>query len=993
MDVYDLEVSGTHNFALACGVFVHNSAKGGRDRKTQAILPLKGKILNVEKSRLTKMLANEEIRTMITALGCGVGREETKEGESKPGEESGGSGFDYSKLRYNKVILMSVDAQEHVFVKDQHGVRMTTIGNFIDPILGNPSGERGRYDKLSSKDKPIGEVLCFGRNSFQTKFRPIQAVIRHPVEESLFEIRVAYGRSVRVTASHSVFVFENGKMTTKRGDELKIGDKIVAPRSIRLTETKVKRIDLLRELRALPDVARQVWVRGTAVEEWFKSKVLSEYNDRKEYTAPRVNVPEYVGLEMAGRRRQTGISQEEICASVGIKQPATFYSWEKGRNRPTLPNWIAYLKTIGADIESVMSRVEIGSSWLERVWEEQYRGSPKNKVRPYVQLSELSGEDVEWFGSREDLRLTPEHHSDKGIKRFLEITPELMLLLGFYMAEGSCSDREGIRLAMGARNQKLVSTMRDAFNTVFGLESRNYLSDETRGELKLVNRVAVLVWQNLFGFLNVYSTTKKIPDIVFNVSEQLRLEFLKGYFLGDGTTASGRISFATSSRDIASGIVYLLSSFGAVASLSELEPDGKIRMIRGKPCQTKHRHWIVSVCDRADLERLRPIWAGSARSSLIEKRFKGNFRNWNRKTMSLEGDLMALPIKSIAQAQSSNGNVYDFSVASDENFVAGIGGICCHNSDADVDGAHIRTLLLTFFYRQMPSLIEKGHIYIAQPPLFKVKKGKKEIYLETEEQLERHLQEEGLNSAEVFSIEKGKEPEKLEKAALKAILSGLSDLESLRKKLHKKGVSWDDYIRFREEKKLPLYRVDQENGVPLYYTEKEWKKVQGEYLKHRQEKISQDMKASGEEVLDVADEDLGSEVKELWEIPKLEAVIKKLQSAGCDPLNKPQEKKPLYRVRCGSLEKEVTDVVELLETVHEAGRSDCTIQRYKGLGEMNPEQLWETTMDPARRKLLQVQLEDAVEAERIFTTLMGDKVEPRRLFIEEHALEVRNLDI
>ena len=106
-----------------------------------------------------------------------------------------------------------------------------------------------------------------------------------------------------------------------------------------------------------------------------------------------------------------------------------------------------------------------------------------------------------------------------------------------------------------------------------------------------------------------------------------------------------------------------------------------------------------------------------------------------------------------------------------------------------------------------------------------------------------------------------------------------------------------------------------------------------------------------------------------------------------------KEKKPVYHLRSGSQEKDVFDARELLEAIKEIARLDSNIQRYKGLGEMNPEQLWETTMDPARRKLLQVRLEDAVEAERIFTTLMGDKVEPRRLFIEEHALEVRNLDI
>ena len=114
---------------------------------------------------------------------------------------------------------------------------------------------------------------------------------------------------------------------------------------------------------------------------------------------------------------------------------------------------------------------------------------------------------------------------------------------------------------------------------------------------------------------------------------------------------------------------------------------------------------------------------------------------------------------------------------------------------------------------------------------------------------------------------------------------------------------------------------------------------------------------------------------------------------GADLLPGESNKKIIYRLRSGSTEKDVIDLENLLETMKEFGRQEATIQRYKGLGEMNPEQLWETTMDPERRKLLQVKLEDAVEAERMFTTLMGDKVEPRRQFIEQHALEVRNLDI
>ena len=315
-------------------------------------------------------------------------------------------------------------------------------------------------------------------------------------------------------------------------------------------------------------------------------------------------------------------------------------------------------------------------------------------------------------------------------------------------------------------------------------------------------------------------------------------------------------------------------------------------------------------------------------------------------------------------------------------------------TDADVDGSHIRTLLLTFFYRQMLSLIEKGHIYIAQPPLYKVKKGKKEMYIDSEEKLDEFLMGEGLEAVEIVKLAKGKEGGKVDKASLKHVLHWTTELESLRKKLSKKGVSWEDFLKFRESGKLPLYKIDREGAEPIYvFTDKEWKKVKEEQLKARQEKISAEKKASGEELVDVADEDLGPEFKELWEVGKIDQILKKMEGAGFEQVAGISDSQAIYRVRTESSEKDVKDYTELLQAIKDAGMSGASIQRYKGLGEMNPEQLWETTMDPERRKLLQVKLEDAVESERIFTTLMGDKVEPRRLFIEQNALEVRNLDI
>ena len=317
-------------------------------------------------------------------------------------------------------------------------------------------------------------------------------------------------------------------------------------------------------------------------------------------------------------------------------------------------------------------------------------------------------------------------------------------------------------------------------------------------------------------------------------------------------------------------------------------------------------------------------------------------------------------------------------------------------ADADVDGQHIRTLLLTFFYRQMRPLIENGHIYIAQPPLYKVKKGKFESYFQTDDELNQWILEQAIENINI----KDKSGKELEKKKIKEIFSLITQVESLIRKLETKSLTLNEYLNFERSGRIPVYRAEIEPGNYRYfYSEKEWLDYENEFIEKRKQELKREMKTEDLE----REEDLGPSFQTLAEFSKLSNINKKLKEYGysldeyifVDDSSDPQKskKKEIFIVKTEKNEYKIYDLKSFVETITKEGTSGAVIQRYKGLGEMNPEQLWETTMDPKRRKLLKVTLEDSAEAEAIFTTLMGDNVEPRRKFIEENALEVKNLDI
>ncbi|MCK9594104.1 MAG: DNA topoisomerase (ATP-hydrolyzing) subunit B [Candidatus Omnitrophica bacterium] len=306
-------------------------------------------------------------------------------------------------------------------------------------------------------------------------------------------------------------------------------------------------------------------------------------------------------------------------------------------------------------------------------------------------------------------------------------------------------------------------------------------------------------------------------------------------------------------------------------------------------------------------------------------------------------------------------------------------------ADADVDGSHIRTLLLTLIYRYFPKLLEDGHIYIAQPPLFKIKRGTREEYIPTEQHMNDLLLDLGREDA-IF--ERLKDKQVFTDRQFCELLGLLVELEKLGKNLGKKGVDFAKYLNFRHQKtkKLPIYRVKVDGKDQFVYSDEELAKL---------------VEKEGKEI--------ESDVLELFESPDIEALLLKIEKIGLDittllteaphqvkegaSTEVAKKAKAVYRVKHEKEQHDFSSLREVLGFIKNNATKGMHIQRYKGLGEMNPIQLWETTMDPEKRTMLKVTLEDAVEADEMFTVLMGDQVEPRRKFIEDNAHLVKNLDI
>ena len=316
-------------------------------------------------------------------------------------------------------------------------------------------------------------------------------------------------------------------------------------------------------------------------------------------------------------------------------------------------------------------------------------------------------------------------------------------------------------------------------------------------------------------------------------------------------------------------------------------------------------------------------------------------------------------------------------------------------TDADVDGSHIRTLLLTFFYRHLPALIENNYVYIARPPLYRVMRKKVKRYIHSEKEMDDYLLKLGVSD---ISIRLPGHSESLKGAEVDVLIKLIREVEIFISSLERKGIPFREFVELKDEEgRLPQFQIKLGDDEKFVYSEEEFVELKKEYEGIQEQEHKRTLEAIPE---DERTEDMlhftpkPLPFMELCEADKLHKLKEELANLDLslesylvadgklfDIVEEDETQTPIFTLKEG------------IEHLRTNGRKGIEIQRYKGLGEMNADQLWETTMDPAKRTLVQVNITDAIAADHMFTMLMGEEVPPRRAFIEQHALSVKNLDI
>lgn len=732
------------------------SSRQGRDRRTQAILPLRGKILNVERVHLNRVLSSKEVKSLIIALGTAIADD-----------------FDINKLRYHKIIIMADadsvtgDMPILLFNKETQEYFLTEVEKFIE----------------NCDDTFKYQVLTYNSKTKKREQKEICETIKHPLRTPLFEIKTCCGYSIKVTSCHSIYVFENSKVITKKGSEIKKGDLLIFPKSFPRGDREYL-IDL------------QKTILNSNYENISVKVSKDEVNQIPAMAWCELNSSFWSSFQK--ERELVGISRKKMGKEIQVYDKV-IQQWEQ-------------------KIDNVMPRFYQFQSYLEKLNIEP--ASLKYDV--YIPLNEIKKQELP-----QSAKFYFKNHTHE-IRTQFKLDKDLAYLIGWFLGDGCFSPEKKSpnRFTVVLGKEKAENYIKELSRIIkekFGAKAIIEYKKPNAIQLHFHSFEFRLILTQL-GLLGKKAEEKFIPDIFFNVKKEIQEGLLQGLLQSDGfitvwqkknNIRKAIYGWRLASQKLIEGTLTIFRQWGIFPSYSVSQGKDHLRK-DGKIIRSNFKFYDLAISTVDYLLQTKNVWEGHKDAQKLENYFKKvNYKKAVGKNIQpISQDFVGLPVKEVKEIKNPEDKfIYDFSVVGDQNFIAGTGGILCHNTD----GNHIRTLLLTLFYRYFKSIIEKGYLYIAQPPLYKIQCGKKVEYAYTDEEKEE--------------------------------------------------------------------------------------------------------------------------------------VLKKI------------------------------------------GNQPVSIQRYKGLGEMNAEELWETTMEPEKRILRQVTIEDAEEADRVFDILMGKEVLPRKQFIQTYAKEVKNLDI